>query len=235
MPYRRLPNTDAARIRALKTAINKKRASNLHDVFTINLSKVELMLRKFEASQTHYTKSLEIQVEANKRFQKLYRDARLFVSHFIQVLNMSIIRNEMKASVKKFYELPQDTHTVPELNNIESLLEIGEKVINGEQKRLMNGGFPIYNPTIARVNVAYSLFKDAQQAQKQYQSNTNRCLAELAVQRADMDETLKDLWNQIEGYFMDLPEEEKLKRCKEFGVIYYYRKGELEKMGKVSQ
>lgn len=228
MPYRRLPNTDSARIRALRTAVEKKRFYLGGDVFTIDMFHLETLLRNFEASQIYYKKSLEIQANSNKKFQKLIRDARLYVSHFIQVLNLCVMRNELKATVKKFYKLPLDNYAVPDLSTNDALLEIGGNIIDGEQARLLEGGTPIYNPTIARVNVAYSLFKDAYVSQKQHQATTTRTLEELTAQRDDIDEILRQLWNQIEEYFEDKPEQERLEKCKEFGIVYYYRKGEIE-------
>lgn len=229
MPYRRLPNTDNARIRALKTAVDKKRF-HYHEgeVFSIDLSTLEMLLRNFEASQIHYRKSLEIQAGSNKKFQRLIRDARLYVSHFIQVVNLSIMRNELRSSIKKHYKLPEDSFAVPDLSSNDALLEVGGNLIEGEQKRLLEGGTPIFNPTIARVNVAYSQFKDAYFSQKQYQTTTNRHLDELTSQRDDVDKVILDLWNQIEDHFKDLPEAERLEKCREYGVVYYYRKGEKE-------
>lgn len=230
MPYRRLPNTDNARIRALKTAVNKKRFYRGADVFSVDLLKMENHLRNFEASQVHYKNSLEIQVSSNKKFQRLVRDARLYVSHFIQVLNLCIIRHELKESVKKYYKLPLDGYAVPDLSNNEALLEVGGNTIDGEQARLLDGGIPIYNPTIARVNVAFSLFKDAYFAQKLHQSTTNRHLEELTAQRADIDRIIKDIWDQVEDHFKNVQDEdERLNKCREYGVVYYYRKGELNK------
>lgn len=228
MPYRRLPNTDNARIKALKTAIEKKRFYLGGNVFSVDLFHIENMLRSFEASQIYYKKSLETQANSNKKFQKLIRDARLYVSHFIQVLNLCVMRNELKTSVKSFYKLSLDNFAVPDLSSNDALLEIGEQVIEGEHARLLEGGTPIYNPTIARVNVAYSLFKDAYISQKQHQATTTRMLEELSAQRDDIDAVLRELWNQIEAYFADKPEVERLQKCKEFGVVYYYRKGEVE-------
>lgn len=227
MPYRRLPNTDAARIRSLSAAIAKKRADS-NEVFTGSIPKMELTLKNFEGAQMHYQKSLETQVLASKKFQKLTKDARLFVSHFIQVLNMCIQRSELKSAVKKHYQLEPTDFTVPELNSLDALIEIGNNVIKGEEQRLREGGIPIYNPTIARVKVAYSMFKEAYVAQKQYQSITQRCLAELSIQRVEIDKLLKQIWDQTEEYFKDLPLNQQLKKCQEYGMIYYYRKGELK-------
>lgn len=226
MPYRRLPNTDSARVRALKTAIEKKRFYLGGKVFSIDITKLEAQLRAFETPYMHYQRSLETQVKASQKLQKLTRDARLYVSHFIQVLNLCIMRNEIKASVKKFYKLPEKGYAVPDLNTNDALLEIGKNIIEGEQARLLEGGTPIYNPSIARVNVAYSQFKDAYIAQKQFQHTTNYHLEELSAQRDKIDEVIKELWDEIEAYFANKPEKERLTSCREFGVVYYYRKGE---------
>lgn len=227
MPYRRLPNTDNARIRALRSAIEKRRFYLRGNVFTQDLFHLENLLRNFEAAQIYYKKSLETQANSNKKFQKLIRDARLYVSHFIQVLNLCVMRNELKSSVKKLYKLPLDNYAVPDLSSNDALLEIGQNIIEGEQARQLEGGVPIYNPSIARVNVAFSQFKDAYVSQRQYQGMTVRTLDELASQRQGIDNILRELWNQIEAYFADKPELERLQKCREFGVIYYYRKGEI--------
>ena len=94
---------------------------------------------------------------------------------------------------------------------------------------MQGGGAPIYNPTMARVNVAFSQFKDAYYSQKRFQANTARQLEALAEQRTDIDKMLTTIWNQIEDYFSGYSNGERLQKCKEYGVIYYLRKGEKEK------
>lgn len=228
MPYRRLPNTDNARIRALRTAIEKNNSLFGQDVIKLDIRKMEAMLRNFETAQTHYRESLQTQAAANRKFQRLIKNARLYISHFIQVLNFSVIRNEIKKELKELYNLAPDSSTVPDLTSNDSLLYWGENIIKGEQTRLMQGGTPIYNPTIARVNVAFSQFKDAYFAQKTYQNTTVRQLEALSQQRSDIDDTLCTLWNQIEEAFVGFSSKERIERCKEFGIVYYLRKGEKE-------
>ena len=47
MPYRRLPNTDAARIRALETALNNEEFSNINNLpFSLHLSNHEFSMRQ---------------------------------------------------------------------------------------------------------------------------------------------------------------------------------------------
>lgn len=229
MPYRRLPNTDNARIRALKTAIEKSNSFFSQDIISLDIQKLKIMLRNFENAQIRYKDSLQAQALANRKFQKLVKNARLYISHFIQVFNFCVIRNEIKKDVKQLYGIDPDNFTVPDLTTNDSLLFWGDNIIKGEQMRTSQGGAPIYNPTIARVNVAFSLFKDAYFAQKTFQNTTARQLDSLSQQREDIDATLTLLWNQIEGAFSNLPAKERLDRCKEYGVVYYLRKEEREK------
>ena len=55
MPYRRLPNTDAARIRALETALNNEEFSNINNLpFSLHLrQKIEFFLPKFKTAITN--------------------------------------------------------------------------------------------------------------------------------------------------------------------------------------
>jgi hypothetical protein len=229
MPYRRLPNTDNSRIRALKIAIDKSSTFFGQNVISLDIQRLRYMLRNFETAQIRYKDSLEAQASANRKFQRLVKNARLYISHFIQVFNFCVIRNEIKKEYKQLYGIDPDNFTVPDLTSNDSLLFWGENIIRGEQNRTAQGGIPIYNPTIARVNVAFSQFKDAYFTQKTYQNTTSRQLESLSQQREDIDATLILLWNQIEGAFSYLQPKERLERCKEYGVVYYLRKEEREK------
>lgn len=227
MPYRRLPNTDNARIKALRTVIEQCSASR-QVVLNLNIPALKNMLFSFDSARKLYLDSLKRQSSENVKFQKQVKNARLYISHFIQVLNFCIIRGEIKKEQKSYYMISPDDFTVPDLSSNEALLTWGENIIKGEQQRIARGGAPIYSPTIARVNVAYSQFKDGYFSQKTHQATTARQLEALANQREDIDKTLYSIWNQIEETFADLPAVERLAKCKQYGVVYYLRKGERE-------
>ena len=42
----------------------------------------------------------------------------------------------------------------------------------------------------------------------------------------EVDEVILEVWNSIENYFSDYSGEKKLKACRDYGLIYYYRSGE---------
>lgn len=229
MPYRRLPNTDNARIKALKTAINKCANTDFNDVVVSmkTLYKAKSAVGKFERMCKIYQQTFDTQIKANKSFQKQIKNVRMYLSHFIQVLYLAIIRNEIKQNNLSLYGLDESNLLLPNLSTNEMLMEWGEKIIQGEEKRISNGGVPIYNPTIAKVKVMYSIFKDGYNTQQIHQRATNRTQNEVVNFRKEIDLIILELWEQVENVTMDLPAQKKIDRNREYGIVYYYRKGEV--------
>ena len=228
MPYRRLPNTDQARIRALKSAVGKGDVYNVNELaISLNtLSEARNFLSKFEITH-NYAQCYDNQVKESPKHQSNVKTARLYISHFIQVLNLSVLRSEVKPIHKKLYCLPIDNYNVPDLTSEAAMVEWGKRIIEGERKRTSQGGVPIYNPTIAKVKVHYDIFVDSYERQKALQVLTNRSLEGLATMRTRADELILDIWNQVEEKFRNIsPNELRLDKCRDYGVIYYYRTGE---------
>ena len=228
MPYRRLPNTDSARIKALRIAIDKCSNTDFNDiVVSMNtLHKAKSAVGKFERMCEIYQQTFDTQIRANKTFQKQIKNARMYLSHFIQVLHLSVIRDEIKKNNLSLYGLEESNLLVPDLNTNEMLLEWGQKIIDGEEKRIAERGVPIYNPTIAKVKVMYSIFKDGFKTQQIHQKATNRTQKDVENFRAEIDAIILELWEQVENANVDLPSKKKIDKNKEYGIVYYYRKGE---------
>lgn len=234
MPYRRLPNTDQARIRALKAVVAKGDVYNIYDlaISLKTLTEARNFLTKFEAAQSYYSQCFERQSVAGRKHQSNVKMARLYISHFIQVLNLAVIRSEVRGAHKAYYGLPADSTNVPDLSSEAALVEWGRKIIDGEAKRTSQGGIPIYNPTIAKVRVHYDIFTDSYDRQKNLQALTARSLDSLSAMRTTADELILDIWNQVEKKFEEIsPNEKRLDLCRDYGVIYYYRTGERQKEG----
>ncbi len=231
MPYRRLPNTDTARIKALKTAIDKASNSDFQEVaFSMKtFIDAQRILSQFEKKHYLYKETYRAQVNANRAFQQKARSARIYLSHFIQVLYMCIIRNEIKEGQLKLYGLEHKNMLVPDLATNESLLFWGEKIIKGESLRVANGGVPIYNPSIAKVKVMYSLFKEGYNTQQIYRKTTERILNEVALERGRIDEIILKVWDEVEKHHMSYPTGKRVQKNRQYGIIYYYRKGETIK------
>ncbi len=228
MPYRRLPNTDQARLRALKQMLYKCENQNFGNqiVSFSTVMDARNFCTVFETQLYQYQRTLDNQVKNNKQYQHIVQNARLYISHFIQVFNMAVMRGEIKKEHKLLYQLDPDNHTVPDLSTDAALLHWGKCIIDGETERVRRGGVQIYNPTISKVKVHYDIFKDSNVSHKLLQNTTSRNRQELVALREKCDKLILNIWNQVEDKFKEEKPYTRIEKCKEYGLIYYYRKGE---------
>ncbi|MDR2840619.1 MAG: hypothetical protein LBV75_05065 [Paludibacter sp.] len=228
MPYRRLPTTDQARLRALRTALKQAEGQNYtNQVLSFKIiSELQSYLPVFESKLTHYQQTTDDLIDENKRCQQLVSNARLYISHFIQVLNLAVIRGEIKREHKRYYNLDPDSNSIPDMDSDNTLLEWGNLIIQGELERTRNNGLPIYNPAIGKVQVHYDLFKELKQTQKMRQLAARRASDDLAAFRGKGDNIILEIWNQIEAKFQHLEPNERMEECQKYGIVYYYRRGE---------
>jgi len=232
MPYRRLPNTDKSRLRALKTAHEQgKEIPPFKLAFSQEtLQHLSSFMPKYEKALSEYHNTYKIQTRNHKEFQTRFKKARLYISHFIQVVNMSIMRGEMKRQTRLYYGLKEDDKRLPSLTSENDLIEWGQKIIDGEQQRKSKGLPPVTNPTIAVVKVNYDNFMDAYQFQKQLQENHQRAAEKINELRKEADQVIASIWDEVEATYSKESEEIKRARAKEYGVVYVFRKNELGRL-----
>ncbi|MDC1105304.1 hypothetical protein OAT16_01270 [Prolixibacteraceae bacterium] len=225
MPYRRLPNTDKARLRAIRKAIDISDKQSINSIpFDASLlAKLQSFYPIYERATLNQKQAIKEQNMNSKKYGKAVENARLYLHHFIQVYNFAVIRKEIKAETRVFYGLDPNNTKLPPLNNDKDLILWGEKYIIGEQERIAQRGNPIYSPSIAVVKVKYDLFKDLYFSHNTFKKSTLRLSEEVLKLRNDADQYILTLWNEIEGYFSRLPSERKRERASEYGVTYVYR------------
>ena len=229
MPYRRLPNTDSARLKSLKSAhVKGKDLPPFKLAFSpSSFMKIKSVLPLFENAIYEHKNSLNIQAEKNKEYQHRLKKVRLYISHFIQVVNMAISRGELMANSRADFGLEADEKRVPHLNSEEEIIEWGDRLIEGERKRRMKGLNPITNPTIAVLKVHYDKFMEYYNYQKSLKMRSQRAQEQLNVMRAQVDLVIQQIWNEVEGTYEDLPEEMRREKASDYGLVYVFRKNEL--------
>lgn len=229
MPYRRLPNTDSSRLKALRIALTKgKDLPPFKLAFSqSSLQKIQAFLPGFEQALMLKKQDYIKQVEHNKTYQKAIRKVRLYISHFIQVMNMAIARCEISSTNRTFYGLKETDKNLPSLQTEGEIIAWGQNLIDGEAKRIMKGLSPITNPTIAVVKVRYEQFLDAYNFQKTLQKKNALNHQKLVSFREKANQIILQTWNEVEEYYRDLPENMKREKAKEYGLVYVYRKNEM--------
>ena len=232
MPYRRLPTTDKARIRALNAALGLAEKS---DVEVLAFSKETLLKLKqvkttFESTFQIYKAGVKKQSEKNKDYKDLMEKAILYVSHFIQALYMAIEREEIRKEALDFHELGSLVGKVPLLNSEEELLKWGTKIIEGEQKRIQKGGNPIYNPSIALVKIRFEKFKDSAVDMQNIRRITPRYFKQMKETRVSTNHFICDLWNEIEENIKNDNPKNKRQIAQDYGIVYILRRKEKKKL-----
>ena len=230
MPYRRLPKTDQARLRALKQAIRHagEVAFNQQAVNYGTIAEAQRFLMQFENQVAQYHANFDSKVSDNKQYRHKVRNARMYISHFIQVLNLAVIRGEIKRAQKELYKLDPKSNALPDLSTEEGLMEWGQNIIDGENKRTAAGGFPIYNPAINKVKVHYEMFKEDYTSHALHKKTHSRVFEDTETLRKQADEIILSIWDQVEAFYKDELPYAKLQKCQAYGMIYYYRTGEAK-------
>ncbi|MDR0427670.1 MAG: hypothetical protein LBH12_03600 [Dysgonamonadaceae bacterium] len=229
MPAKKLPETDDGRIKALQTIINQDELIGMERAILpiAEFYEYRNLLLSFEGSSFCFKQALEDEQKADKAYVGLFKTAQLYISHFIQVLNMAIIRNEIKTENLAFYGLENSNEfTVPDLSSENAVLEWGERLISGEANRTAKGGAPIYNPPISKVKVHYDLFKDSLHSLTIYRHNTIRAQENLEEMRNKIDRFIWDTWTKLEFKYWGLPAEERKKMFDLYGIQFHHQAGE---------
>ena len=231
MPYRRLPNTDAARIRAMKTALQKgeELPPNKLAFSSKLLTELRRLFTLFENNINHYKYSVNIQNSKSKNYSETLCKTRIYLTHFVKVMNMAIIRGELPLEIRTFYGINVKDSTVPSLISENEIVNWGKKIIEGEELRIRKGGSPITNPTIAVVKVWYENFL---QALHYNNTQTKRILDIMEKNnslRKKVDNLISEIWNEVEKNHAAHLEDARRIMNEEYGIVYFYRKHELVK------
>lgn len=236
MPYRRLPNTDMARLRALKKAlmVGEQTAPIKMAFSSASLQKLKHFLPQFENMFHQQRSAMQTQANKSREYNMLMKKARLYVSHFYQVLNFAIARGDLAPASRKFYGLRENDSKVPYLMSEKDILVWGERLIKGESERLANGGNPMTNPTAAVVRVRYEQFSAAAHSQKILQKSTGYATERISGMRAEADQLILSIWDEVEKTYDLLPDEDKREKASQYGVVYVFRPYEREDKNNVS-
>ncbi|RLD47495.1 MAG: hypothetical protein DRI94_13895, partial [Bacteroidetes bacterium] len=108
MSYRRLPNTDSARLKALQKACEKGLELSPIDLAYSQktFNKLRLFLDNYEKAYIDYRSAYTAQVENNKtNYLPKLNKAKIYILHFFKVLKMSVERGDLSVDSLVFFDL----------------------------------------------------------------------------------------------------------------------------------
>lgn len=224
MPAKKLPTSDTERLKILNIILKCEKSLKEGDTIlsTKELYDFRHFLPLYEKEWVCFEKVLEDESKTSKQYEDLFKTLQLYVSHFIQVLNLSVIRNELKPESRVYYGIEENT--LPDLSTETALLEWSERLIKGESERLLQGGTPIYNPTISKLKMYYELFKDSFQNLKIYRQNVVRIQETLDKFRDKANRIILNIWTKVEFKYWNSPSVERKRKYKEYGIQYFLKR-----------
>jgi len=219
MAYRRLPTTDKARHLALEKMselLNKdelgvllkkeRRIKELKSEFGDLLSKREQLAEHKKA----------LNVQKNNLSNRL----RLYISHYLQVINFSIERGEIDKMIRKHYGLEVNMGNLPELSSIDQLLFWVEKIKKGEHKRVSLNQPPISHPKVEKIEELKELLIVQQKNLLKIEQQIGKNKLNIANNRVKLDQFIKQTWNEIEAKFSNETIAVKQQKAVRYGVVY---------------
>jgi hypothetical protein len=228
MPFRRLPNSDPKRFRALQLCKSKADVTLPAErpISLDTFNRLTLLFGQLNTARTERGNALAAQGSATGATRAAQLLLRRTIAHFLNALNRGISRGTLTASVRNLYHLPMNSSRLPELRTEPEVLLWGPRLVAGETRRVADGGAPILFPTIAEVESAYENFATKQLAQgtlSEVMADKEKAVASL---RPEIDELILDLWDEIEFAFRRRTAAARRKRAREWGVFYDKRPGE---------
>lgn len=225
MPYRRLPNTDQARLRALHSAMDMADHVGVESMLITPKMHLDtkMFTPLFEQVVNQYNDARDLQSDLSRQVDNASRLAKMYLSHYIQVFNMCVARGEIKKEMRQGWGLNLNEDSVPAIETVSQMLSWGKKVVDSEEKR---GGNRIYNPSIAVVKVKLQQLSEVHNKHQDLLQTIQKHHAKVEEIRPKADALILELWNEVEKRLEPNTAEERREIAARYGVVYVYRPSE---------
>ena len=164
--------------------------------------------------------TLAAQTSATALVEQDREDLKVYINHFIQVFNLGIKRKIYTKEQRSYYTLATGREVLPSLNTDDKLLLWGERIVNGDARRIANGGRPMANPSAAEVNtllLAYQLSSGNQARMILAHQNASTAVVDL---RPDAKKLCLKIYDESNAHYNHLPASTKRQMCRPWGVRY---------------
>jgi len=228
MYIKKVPETDDGKIRALQAAVDREELNGDQEII-LSAKEVEELrsfITSYENARLVLKQTIKDSAKTQTEYGERFKNTEMYVSHFIQVLQLTVIRNEIKPEtlIEDYgFESGKELE-LPDLSTEDAIIFWGDKIIQGEAKRMSRGGNPLYNPAIAKVKVHYELFRDVVHSVKIFRQNTIRQQAALYEMQKKTENMIRDIWSRVEEKYGNLPLQELSDVYQSYKISYHYQK-----------
>lgn len=229
MPQRRLPQSEAALLKAMRTGKDRKDSMPPPLVIPYSsgtISKLDTFYPAYKLKVLTLEAALQTQTSVTATVKDTKQLAIWFISDFFSALQSAIRRKTFNPSVRAFYGLAVNDEKIPTLKTEADILFWGDKAAAGETARIAAGGVPITFPNIAEVNTAVTNFTNPNLAQANAKEAYDAAQEALQADRAEAEKLVLKMWNETEAAFDEGDKASMRRKAREWGVVYVPNPGE---------
>lgn len=228
MPFRRMPNSDSARLQALQAASTKAAATDPAELAFSSETKTALdnTLPQWKQELQERGQALSAQAAATEELAVRRARLRMWVSHFFQAFNMGVARGVCQASERAFFQLDVSSESLPSLDGEADLLTWAERIVAGETARTAAGGVAILQPSATEVGTELTAYQTYRATQAAAAGAYDREQEDVERMREQVDRLIRDLWDEVEFRFRREQPSSMRRKAREYGVTYASRPGE---------
>ena len=230
MPHLYRPESDKQRIAALTEAKNKYNATLAPQrAFGIpTYLRLEAFLPIYKDKLLQRGTALSQQARSVTIIKPNRRMLRLYIGHYIIGLDNAILREELPASDRAYYQLPAGSRALPKLTTDDDLLLWAKFVVDGENARIAAGSVPLTNPTAIQVNDQLLDFRSLVNDLTTRKTAYDDAQEAVAALWDEADDLLKDIWDEVLFHFRKDDPPSLRRKAREWGLVYRATKKEVE-------
>lgn len=238
MPYRRIPNTTPAVLRALRkardqyqaTPVVADRAISAAQFAQLDTSNPASLLSRFEKEVNEADNAQALQAPLTSGTSIKAAQLQMFVSHFHQALDNGIARGFFQPGARSYYGRDVSNAVLPPMSTYQELAEAAAKVDTGETARATAeaGGYQLMmNPSRDEVNDVALEFNGSWAASKAALTKTDLEKEDVQALYPEAQAFSVDLADSAEFFYRkDKVASSRRVKCKRWGVVYVFAEDE---------
>ncbi len=222
MATRRLPYSNVSRQRSLEAAVAKQAtlAPDQQLLSPTASGRLAGIAPPFTKAMAVSAAAAAKQIEATATANMARATLKTYVSHFHQVFGLGVVRGLHTPNQKSYFGLPASGESLPALGTESEILQAAQHIVDGDERRMADGGVAMSNPSTAEVGDALADFKLAIGNQTKLKDAFDRSQEAVQALVAEADSVIKRVWDEVEMNYNDEAPASKRRKAREWGVNY---------------
>jgi len=147
-------------------------------------------------------------------------DSELYIRHFILVFNLGVERNIYTKAQRAFFYLDKNNDKLHDVGSAEKIILWGERIVDGDARRITAGCTPMANPSAAEVDEKLQALINASNNQSLKTSVWKDTLQVLVRFRKEAKAVIKKIWDETETFYSELPPPAMRDKGRLWGIVY---------------